>query len=107
MKVGVPQIIFLAVLDFIPSIEAKTSKHTSKKIGISPLRSGVFVSSMGKVAMFEIKIVTTSSDGCNSPICLFPIILSEVQITIYSIIVLTKVTIKKSTAFNKRLLLLF
>ena len=64
---GDPEVIFLMRGDFRFSHETTTSKQTSDRIGVIPTITGIFTSSSGRVAIFDTRIVITSSEGCNSP----------------------------------------
>ena len=60
---GEPQSTRLNPREQSERYEKKTSMHTIVNIGTSPISTGRFISSIGKVAMFESIIVTTSSLG--------------------------------------------
>ena len=53
--------------------ESIISKEISTAIGMSPLSKVILVFCIGIVAILETKRVTTSSEVCSSPNCLFPI----------------------------------
>ena len=56
-----------------------------RRMGRMPGSRGMAVSSNGSVAMLEIRMVMTSSEGCSSPSCRFPIRRTEKITTKYKI----------------------
>ena len=64
---GLPEIIFLSFGNFRLSHDIMTSKQTSESIGVAPSITGISEFSIGSVAIFETRIVITSSDGWSSP----------------------------------------
>ena len=65
---GLPEIALLNFEDISDKCDIITSRHTKVKIGTTPIIIGILTSSIGSVAMLDISIVITSSEGCNSPI---------------------------------------
>ena len=76
--------------------EVSTSKHMSAKMGRSPANMGLSVSSMVRVAILEMRMVMTSSEGCSSPIWRLPIRRMPNTTTRYRIIVRKNVTSTKN-----------
>ena len=66
-----------------------TSATIKVSTGIIPVKSGISIACIGTDAKSEIIIATTSSDGCNSPSCLLPIIRIAAITIPYKIKVLT------------------
>ena len=67
MIFGRPEMMRRIRRDFSVTQEITTSKHTRVRMGRMPRISGMLVSSRGRVAMLEIRMVMTNSEGCSSP----------------------------------------
>ena len=72
-------------MDFMLITERIISKATKMQIGIMELNSGRPLSCIGIAAISEIRIVMTSSVGCNWPICLLPMMRTAAIISRYRI----------------------
>lgn len=85
---------------FSVKTDRMTSKHMRVKIGIMPRIRGTSLFSIGRVAMLEIKMVMTSSEGCNWPSWRFPIMRIPKMTTMYKMSVLKKETSIKPLSFQ-------
>ena len=104
---GRPETIRRSRALFRQKKEVSTSKHISASMGKSPANMGLSVSSMVRVAILEIRMVMTSSEGCNSPICRLPISRRPNTTTRYKMKVRKNVTSKKITSLHRVLFTAF
>ena len=70
---GDPLIALERVGNFSIRQDSSSSSPTSTRIGSTPFSSGRPFSCIGTEARSDSSSVTTSSDGCSSPICRLPI----------------------------------
>lgn len=92
---GLPEMMRRIRRDFSVTHDINASKQTSVRIGRIPSIRGMLVSSSGRVAMLEIRMVMTSSEGCNSPSCRFPIRRTPKITTMYKISERMRTTLTK------------
>lgn len=72
MIMGLPETRVRNRLEWREMLEMNSSKPTSTTMGTTPMIMGMELSSMGREAMLEMRMVMTSSEGWSSPSCRLP-----------------------------------